>query len=97
MEQRSHLTALDLWLIHVVYEVVAAESTCVRCGTPLDRRVRVVPSVTDDSPLGAASVVTRCRGWRRHRHTAVVGDGADGLLLGPLHAVGAGRHVMEER
>ena len=29
-------------------------------------------------------VTARCRGWRRHRHTAVVTEASNNLQLGPL-------------
>src|SRR2546421_9080651 len=82
--ERRELTALDLWLIRLAYEVVAAESTCARCGAPLGRKVHVVPWAVDHPPSWTVSIVTRCSGWRRHRHVATVDDGSDALLLGPL-------------
>lgn len=84
--QHRELTALDLWLIHLAYEVVAAESACARCGAPLGRKIRVVPWATDRPPSWTVSIVTRCSGWRRHRHVAAVDDGSNALLLGPLRA-----------
>ncbi len=80
-ERRREPTALDLWLVRLAYEVAAAESACARCGAPLDRRICVV---ADHPPAWTVSIVTRCGGWRRHRHVATVEDGSDALLLGPL-------------
>ena len=81
-EQGSDLTDLDLWLLHGIYAVIAAESNCERCGAPLGRGLRVAPSL----PSLPVSVVTRCTGWRRHRHIAEVHEESHDLLLGPLHA-----------
>ena len=77
--------AVDLWLIHLIYEVIAAESTCVKCGASLGRRLRLVPPFVD-SPLldWRVLVVTRCEGWRRHRHVANVVEGSKSLLFGRL-------------
>jgi hypothetical protein len=82
--QRRELTALDLWLIRLAYEVVAAESACARCGAPLGRRIRLVAWAVDHPAAWTVSIVTRCSGWRRHRHVARVDDGTKALLLGPL-------------
>jgi hypothetical protein len=82
--RRALVTDLDVELLEVLYGVVALGTRCSACGAPLRRRVRIVPSA--DRRSGArwpASVVTRCRGWRRHRHIAAV-DGFDHLELGPL-------------
>jgi hypothetical protein len=95
--QRAETNALDLWLVHLVYEFVAAESKCLRCGAALGRRVRVVRSAATHSPVWTVSVVARCGGWRRHRHVATVGDGSDGLMLGPLHAAGPGRLTLQRQ
>src|SRR5690349_21773160 len=74
--QRRELTALDLWLIRLAYDVVMAESAFARCGAPLGRRIRVVPWAADHPPGWTVSIVTRCGGWRRHRHVATVDDGS---------------------
>jgi hypothetical protein len=82
--RRALVTDLDVALLEVLYGVVAGESDCSACGAPLRPEVRVVP--TTDPSTGArwpTAVVTRCGGWRRHRHVATV-DGLDDLELGPL-------------
>jgi len=79
------LTAIDLWMIELTYGFVAAESRCTRCGTPLGRGLRVTPSVTTHSPW-IVSILTRCRGWRRHRHVATVVEASNDLALGPFLA-----------
>lgn len=79
-------SALDLWLIQLTYEVVAAESTCARCGAPLGRRLRVIPSATARPGSWTVSVVTWCKGFRRHRHVATAEKALNDLILGPLRA-----------
>jgi hypothetical protein len=79
-------SALDRWLIKLVYEVVAAEAACSRCGAPLGRGLRVVPSpALGTPPMWRLSVVTRCRGWRRHGYIANVGRPSDDVVLGSFH------------
>jgi hypothetical protein len=85
-ERRRELTVLDLALIQLVYGVVAAESTCSRCGAPLGSALRVMHSALDNTPW-TVSIVARCSGWRRHRHIAVVDETANDLVLGPFSAV----------
>jgi hypothetical protein len=76
-------SAVDRWLITLVYDFVAAEAACSRCGAPLGRGLRVVPSPTHGlRPLWRVSVVTRCRGWRRHGHIANVARRSDDVELG---------------
>jgi hypothetical protein len=77
------ITAADLWLIELAYEVVAAESRCTRCGAPLGRGLRVMPWAAGQSPW-TVSMVTSCGGWRRHRHVATVGETSNDLVLGPF-------------
>jgi len=82
---REEPTALDRSLVEAVYEVLAEETRCSRCGAPLGRRLRVQawPTILR-SVQWRVAVHTRCRGWRRHRHTAAVGRSSDDLVLGPL-------------
>lgn len=71
----------DLWLIRTAYEFTADRTRCDRCRHRLGRDLQVV--------IGGRSrvvVVTRCRGWRRHRHSAVVTDARGDLHLERLHA-----------
>jgi hypothetical protein len=78
-------TTIDVRLIQVAYEFIAAESGCARCGAPLGRGLRVTPPVSGGPPSHwRVSVVTRCLGWRRHRHTAHVTRPLKDLALGPL-------------
>ncbi|RVX46053.1 hypothetical protein EDD27_8896 [Nonomuraea polychroma] len=67
----------DKWLIEIVYEMVAAETRCKRCGAPLDSpRLR--------AGAWPVRVTTRCRGSARHRHRADVSRTQDGLHTNPL-------------
>jgi hypothetical protein len=79
-------TALDLWVIQLTYEVVAAESTCARCGARLCHRLRVMPSAAARPGSWTLPIVTRCKGFRRHRHIAIAEEVSDDLVLGPFHA-----------
>ena len=77
-------TELDLLLITLVYELAAGEATCAACAAPLGRRPRLATRRTGVTPARQVVVATRCRGWRRHRHTAVVTEASGDLRLGPL-------------
>ncbi|MGP3961951.1 hypothetical protein ACTWPT_38790 [Nonomuraea sp. 3N208] len=69
--------AAEKWLIEILYETVAAETRCTRCGAPLDRpRLR--------AGAWPVRVATRCRGSARHRHRAAVSRTPDGLRTDPL-------------
>jgi hypothetical protein len=77
-------TILDRSLIEVIYGTIAPESRCEKCGQRLGRRLRVVLPA-EPSLVGDVRVVTRCRGWRGHRHVATVSCAGDGLQFGSLH------------
>ena len=77
-------TDLDLWLIQLVYEVAAGQATCAKCGAPLGRGLHLATRYAGRAPTWYVSVATRCRGRRRHRHTAVVTERSKNLQLGPL-------------
>ena len=80
-------TSADVWLLGVVYEFVAVETTCSRCGAPLSRRMRVDYWPTVLGVLVWRVVVrTRCGGRRRHAHMATVGRSSNGLVLSPLRS-----------
>jgi hypothetical protein len=79
-------SAMDRWLIQLVYEFVAAGATCSRCGAPLGRGLRVVQSPTlGRPPMWRVAVVTRCRGWRRHDYVANVARPSHDVVLGSFH------------
>jgi hypothetical protein len=74
----------DLRLVRIVYDFLAAETLCDSCAFPLGRSLSVTVSGGEPSPGWRISVVTRCRGWRRHRHTAIVTESLGHLRLEPL-------------
>ncbi len=78
-------SAVDVSLLQIIYGFVATSTSCSRCGAPLGRRLRVdaCPTLLQ-SVVWRVSVRTRCRGWRRHRHTAAVGQLSNDLVLGPV-------------
>lgn len=67
----------DAWLIEIVYETLAAETRCRRCGAPLEH-----PHLRADA--WPVRVTTRCRGMARHRHRADVIRDPGGLRINPL-------------
>jgi hypothetical protein len=80
---------LDRWLITLTYRVIAAGSSCQKCGAGFTPRVRVVPSSGDTQGLCYLLVVAKCRGWKRHISVASVAvkTGQDTPLepLRPIH------------
>jgi hypothetical protein len=78
--------AINLWLIGITYEFVAAHSRCIRCGAPLGRGLQIIRSDAVHLPY-TVSIVTRCRSWQRHSHVATVVETSNDLILG---AFGAG-------
>ena len=84
MGGRAELSAVEMWVLRLSYEALAAQSNCGRCGSRLGRKLRSLwPS--DAYPRSVRMLaMTRCSGWRRHRHVAVVTESSEDLLLGPL-------------
>ena len=79
---RSRSDDLDLDLVLIVYGVLAESCACGICGAPLDPATSVRRS---RGRFPARIVVTaRCRGSRRHRHLARVGEHAGELRMAPL-------------
>jgi hypothetical protein len=78
---RPRLSAVETWLLRLAYEDMAAELSCGKCGAPLGRELRFVPPSNADPPSWRMLAVTRCSGWRRHRHTADVTESSKDLLL----------------
>ena len=76
-------STLDKSLIEVIYRTVAPESRCEKCGQALGRRLQVLSPAKPCSAWDVL-VVTRCRGWRGHRHVATVSCARDGLHFGSL-------------
>jgi hypothetical protein len=81
---RSRFSAIEMWLVRLAYEDMAAQVSCKKCGAPLGRELRLVPPDDYDPPWWCLLVVTRCSGWRRHRHSAGVTEASKNLLFGPL-------------
>jgi hypothetical protein len=85
-------TGADLWISAQAYEFVAARSRCDKCGAGLGRKLdlAVLPEGSERSaasdPAWLIAVGTRCRGWRRHRHSAMVSEWRGGLRFGVLRA-----------
>ena len=71
----------DLWIMAGMYEFVAMRSTCAKCGAELSRKLNI--AAVPVTPWQVA-VNARCRGWRRHRHTALVAEWHGGLRFGEL-------------
>ncbi|GAA2693537.1 hypothetical protein [Nonomuraea recticatena] len=74
-------TETDLWITRLTYEVVADGSACDKCQAPFGRRLRLTES-RNGSGAWWITVAARCRGWRRHRFTALVTEWGDGLRFG---------------
>jgi hypothetical protein len=83
-DEPARPSAAELLVIKLTYEAIARLSNCEKCGASLNRPLRLSPGPT---PLRHWRVVvaTRCSGWQRHRHSALVTDTSDDLLLGSLH------------
>jgi hypothetical protein len=79
----AELAEADLWIARQAYEFMAARALCERCGARLGRKVSVAALQLEQLER-AVAVGARCRGWRRHRHTALVSRGRDGLRFGTL-------------
>jgi hypothetical protein len=78
---------LDVWLVQLTYGFVAGESKCLTCTARLSREVRVEPfNAPHATSRWGLSVLTRCEGWRRHRHHANVVLAPQGLLFGAFAA-----------
>jgi hypothetical protein len=79
---RRQLSAVETWLLRLAYEDMAAQLGCGKCGASLGRELRFVPPSDADPPSWRVLAVTRCSGWRRHRHTADVIESSNDLVLG---------------
>ena len=86
-EMPASASELDLSLIGLVYEFIAGESTCARCGDPLGRGLHFEVWSRTATSAWQVLVTTRCSSWRRHRHTAVVGEASGGLRFGSFMPV----------
>jgi hypothetical protein len=77
-------TDLDLHLIRLAYEVAAPELRCAKCCSRLGRGLQLATKDVRGSSTWHVLVSTRCRGWRRHRHTAIATEESNSLRLGRL-------------
>ena len=73
-------TEQELCLVETLAQALAARSFCLRCGAALGRGLLIYPCRTEESWSLVAA--TRCRGWRRHLHIAVVTDDGTDLRFG---------------
>ena len=71
-------------IVRLVYEVLAEQSACGRCGAPLRRVVSIRVVIAPPVILGVA-VTARCRSWARHRHVAMATHQRGGLRFEELH------------
>jgi hypothetical protein len=77
-------TELDLASIRLVYEFIAGQTMCERCGKPLGRELLLEAWAATVPSSWQVQVITQCSSWRRHRHTAVVTEVRGALRLGSL-------------
>lgn len=83
----SEPTEVDLWITRQTYEFVADRSRCDKCGAAFGRRLNLVAfnEFYERSDVAwRIGVGTRCRGWRRHRYSALVTEWRGGLRFGEL-------------
>lgn len=75
----------ELWWIERAYAHIATRSSCLKCGSALDRPMHA-SAASGSFGNGALGYVieTRCGGWRRHRLVAMVTIDAGELVLGRL-------------
>jgi hypothetical protein len=81
---RDELSAVEMWLLRLSYEGHAAQLDCGRCGSRLGRELLSLRPSHAYPPSVRMLAVTRCSGWRRHLHVAVVTESSEDLLLEPL-------------
>ncbi|HXW34926.1 MAG TPA: hypothetical protein VEJ87_10145 [Acidimicrobiales bacterium] len=79
--QRPEYSAVELWLVERIYQYIAEASVCSTCGARLNRKLRA-PIDSLESQMKSLIVSTRCAGWRRHLHRAVVTAAPGDLILG---------------
>jgi hypothetical protein len=81
---RARVSAIEMWLVWRAYEDILTELRCKKCGAPLGRKLRLILPAGYNPPSWRLLAVTRCGGWRRHRHIARVTESARDLLFGPF-------------
>jgi hypothetical protein len=90
------VTATDQWLIQTIYQVLAPASRCEKRGARLGRRTRFLFSAEVGQTPGSRLVVTSCRGWRHHAHSASVAYANGDLLIGKFNLDERGLRVRLE-
>ena len=76
---------VDVCLIQLTYEILAAETSCARCGAALGRGLRAVPPDVFYLQAWRLLPVTKCTGWRRHAYVAAARESSKDPLFGPFH------------
>jgi hypothetical protein len=84
MGRPAELSAVEMWVLRLSYEDVADHLDCGRCGARLGRKLLSLLPSDAYPPSVRMLAMTRCSGWRRHLHVAVVTESSKELLLGPL-------------
>jgi hypothetical protein len=79
-------TPMEEWLVEVIYQTIVADSRCGECRARLRPRLQIRPVEGRPAAAWALTVESSCRGWRRHRHAALVIDTGRHLDLGPFAA-----------
>jgi hypothetical protein len=86
--EHAELSPVEVWVLRLSYQDLAARLNCERCGSRLGRELRLLLPSATYPPSVRMLAMTRCSGWRRHRHVAVVTESSEDLLLGPLRLKG---------
>jgi hypothetical protein len=81
----SPVSPAHLWMTRRAYQQEARDTECSRCGSALHPRPRLDSLDMGPPDFWPLVVSTRCLGWRRHRHVAVVEETPHGLHLQALH------------
>jgi hypothetical protein len=83
-DTRRNLGRLDIAVVRVLSGMLIDTVSCTVCGARLGRHLDARATHRPfDSP--SIVVITRYRGWRRHRHTANVDERGGELCFGPFH------------
>jgi hypothetical protein len=79
----------DLWIVRQMYGFIARRTVCCNCGANLGRKVTLAVDAGAPAAPWRIDVGARCRGLRRHRHTAEITEAQGGLRFGELLPVSA--------
>lgn len=82
----SSPTTTDMWITRQAYEFATATETCGKCGAGFSKRLSLATAydLHEHASPWRIGVAARCRGWRRHRHSALVTESRGGLRFEPL-------------